>query len=131
MSATEAAARVALHLDARSKLVAPDPVIEGLGVEGVSTTVTADDLHTLVGAVFAPFPDAVLVAVGVDYCRALLKRTEGHRGSPAEWTANLRFEVAQTVGVLLNIAHHEGFDLADALEEVIDGLRARPTPAAS
>lgn len=44
-----------------------------------------------------------------------------------EWTNELRVELAQALGVILDIAHREGFDLAVDIEECVVILQARKT----
>lgn len=41
------------------------------------------------------------------------------------WTRELEIELAQLLGVLLDIAHREGFQLVDALEECVWALQKR------
>lgn len=55
--------------------------------------------------------------------RAILKRGIGHRGTTEEWTANLRLELGQLVGVAASIAEAEGFSLAEAVEDALEALR--------
>lgn len=45
--------------------------------------------------------------------------------TPEEWTANLRLELAQAIGVILDIANREGFSMNEALLEVGHTLRGR------
>lgn len=42
-----------------------------------------------------------------------------------EWTEELRIELAQALGVILDIAHREGFDLAVDIEECVVILQDR------
>lgn len=45
--------------------------------------------------------------------------------SPDDWTEELRVELGQVLGVILDIAHREGFDLADEVEACVRVLQAR------
>lgn len=74
------------------------------------------------GLALAEEASEVLVAAAGRACRAILKRAEGVRRSGPEWTALLRKEVAQVVMVAANLAHLEGFDLLDAVEEAAEAL---------
>jgi NTP pyrophosphatase (non-canonical NTP hydrolase) len=47
--------------------------------------------------------------------RAWVKRSQGIRGSRAEWDAEIRKEVGDVFIKLCDIARWEGFDLADAI----------------
>lgn len=64
-------------------------------------------------------------------CRAATKRRHARALgtfkdlTPEEWTANLRIELAQAIGVILDIAHREGFSMNEALLEVGHALRER------
>jgi len=66
--------------------------------------------------------------------RAITKRRHASRSKSGtckgmtveQWTEELRLELAQTVGVCLDIAHREGFDLAGDIEACLGALRARP-----
>lgn len=67
-------------------------------------------------------------------CRALVKRGHGTRGTPEQWTAEVRKECADVALVLLDIASREGFSLFEAMVEKTDELRTRdvnhhPLPA--
>lgn len=42
-----------------------------------------------------------------------------------DWTRELRLELAQTFGVILDMAHREGFDLITLVEDCVATLRAR------
>lgn len=44
-----------------------------------------------------------------------------------EWSNELRVELAQALGVILDIAHREGFDLMADVEECLAALQARST----
>lgn len=52
-----------------------------------------------------------------EVCRAVLKRRHGVRGTSAEWSEQLRTELAQVVAVAFNLAAIEGFDLYEAVVE--------------
>lgn len=65
--------------------------------------------------------------------RALLKRNHTVRyggmfkgKTTDDWRENLRIEVAQTIGVALDIAHREGFNVIDDLLNVLIALRSMP-----
>lgn len=67
-----------------------------------------------------------------EVCRAVLKRDhvissgrpfKGH--DEAGWTANLRVELAQLIGVAVDIAYREGFDLTEDLLRMVIALRQR------
>lgn len=66
-----------------------------------------------------------------EVCRAMLKRDHATwagtwRGlTPAQWTENLRVETFQAVGVLLDIARREGFDVEQGLRDVLAVLEGR------
>lgn len=45
--------------------------------------------------------------------------------TPAEWTNELRIELAQALGVILDIAHREGFNLFDDVNECVGVLQNR------
>lgn len=49
-----------------------------------------------------------------EVCRAVVKRSQGLRGTHVEWTARIQAEVADAHLTLLAIAATEGFDLAAA-----------------
>jgi NTP pyrophosphatase (non-canonical NTP hydrolase) len=59
-----------------------------------------------------------------EVCKALLKREHGTRGTFGEWTQQVRKECGDVFLVLCDIAHREGFSLAQAVmdryEEIID-----------
>lgn len=42
-----------------------------------------------------------------------------------EWTGELRTELAQALGVILDIAHREGIDLVPAIERCVAALQVR------
>lgn len=42
-----------------------------------------------------------------------------------EWTENLRVELAQALGVILDIAHREGIELASEVERCVQVLQER------
>ena len=63
---------------------------------------------------------------GGEIARAIVKRDEGTRGTPEEWTVELRKEIGQTFLVLLNIAHLEGIDVEDLIRESIWSLTEKP-----
>lgn len=52
-----------------------------------------------------------------ELCRALVKRSQGIRGTAADWTAEVRKEAADAVLALHAIAGTEGFDLYAAVAE--------------
>lgn len=58
--------------------------------------------------------------------RAILKRDEGTRGTPEEWSAEIKKEVGQAMMVLFGIADLEGFSLIDAMAAAFDALLAKP-----
>lgn len=66
-----------------------------------------------------------------EVARAYLKRSHAQvlgsfKGRTAqEWTDNLRVEVFQAVGVLLDIARREGFDIEAGLDLCLQSLRSR------
>lgn len=45
--------------------------------------------------------------------------------TPDEWTGELQIELAQALGVILDIAHREGFDLVVAMEQCVATLQQR------
>lgn len=59
-----------------------------------------------------------------EVCKAILKREHGTRGSFGEWTQEVRKECGDVFLVLCDIAHREGFSLAQAVvdryEEIVD-----------
>jgi NTP pyrophosphatase (non-canonical NTP hydrolase) len=57
--------------------------------------------------------------------RAILKRQHGTKKTHEEWTANLRLEVGQVVGVCMDIARREGFSLSAVVGEVVAALCVR------
>jgi NTP pyrophosphatase (non-canonical NTP hydrolase) len=67
-----------------------------------------------------------------EVCRAMLKRDHAEvagtfKGlTPEEWTENLRVETFQAIGVLLDIARREGFDVEHGLAEAVWKLKRRP-----
>lgn len=75
-----------------------------------------------------------LVEEAAEVMRATTKRRHARRSAAgmckgqtdAEWSANKRLELAQTVGVALDIAYREGWNLADEIETVLAALQARP-----
>lgn len=67
-----------------------------------------------------------------EVCRAVLKRDyvvsnrRAFKGlDEAGWTANLRVELAQRIGVALDIAVREGFDITEDLLVMLIALRQR------
>ena len=93
-----------------------------------------DQLQKHVYAEFARrWPENTIVTEGLalaeeagEVCRAILKRLEGTRGTPEEWTANLRKEIGQAMLVLLNLAALEEADASDVLVEAWEGFRDKP-----
>lgn len=65
--------------------------------------------------------------------RAITKRRHAQHNSrglckgltPAQWTEELAIELAQTMGVILDIAHREGIDLCAYLVECVEVLERR------
>jgi NTP pyrophosphatase (non-canonical NTP hydrolase) len=57
-----------------------------------------------------------------EVARAIVKRHHKTRGSREDWTKQLRIEVAQVVGVCMDIAEREGFSLELAVRECVDLL---------
>lgn len=63
--------------------------------------------------------------------RAILKREHACKQgtfkgmTPKEWTENLRVEVFQAIGVLLDIAAREQFDVEQGVTEALEILEAR------
>lgn len=65
--------------------------------------------------------------------RAITKRRHAYNDpdlrckgkTPNQWTEELRIELAQALGVIIDIAEREGFDLVDAVEQCAVILRAR------
>lgn len=66
-----------------------------------------------------------------EVCRAILKRSHAcsagtFKGqTPEEWTENLRIEVFQAIGVLLDLADREGFDVGLGLFDLLTALGQR------
>lgn len=61
-----------------------------------------------------------------EVCRAILKRAEGTRGTPEEWTAAVRKEVGQVFLVLCGISSLEEFSLAEAAVDALMALFEKP-----
>lgn len=69
-----------------------------------------------------PGESIVHAAIGLseevgEVSRCVVKREHGTRGTPEQWTAELRKEVGQVAVVLLDIAHREGFNLMETMVE--------------
>lgn len=60
-----------------------------------------------------------------EIARAVSKRHEGIRGTYAEWTANLRDEIADAAICLYALADCEGFDLNEVVRERVAIVTAR------
>lgn len=60
-----------------------------------------------------------------EVARAVAKRAHKTRGSQEKWTANLRTEIGQVVGVCMDIARREGFSVADVMAETLGALAMR------
>lgn len=76
--------------------------------------------------------DALAIAEEAgEVCRAVLKRTQSYAGqdrlqrSPADWTAEVRKELADVVITCLSMAENEGFDLMQATRERFAAVRER------
>ena len=61
-----------------------------------------------------------------EVCRAILKRREGTRGTPNQWTQQLALEIGQAMFVLLNIAMLEGLTASDVLNFAWAKLLTKP-----
>lgn len=68
-----------------------------------------------------------------EVCRAVTKRRHASHASDGkckgltvdEWSNELRVELTQAIGVILDIAHREGIELVSAVEECVEILQKR------
>lgn len=70
------------------------------------------------------FPNATIEQTGLglgeesgEVLRAILKRSEGIRGTKEEWNAEVRKEVGDVFARLVEVAMLDGFDLWEAIED--------------
>jgi NTP pyrophosphatase (non-canonical NTP hydrolase) len=70
--------------------------------------------------------DALDVLIGVGrVSRAVLKQSQGIRGTHADWQAEIQKEVADVFFKLCDLANHSGFGLQSAIRERWEVLRDR------
>lgn len=58
-----------------------------------------------------------ILGPAANMCQAWVKRTQGIRGTDAEWTAKMRKEAADVAIKLMQVCHDEGIDLEEAIAE--------------
>ena len=102
-------------------------IFEGYGRDSLTTL--QDDVQQWVVRNFGTDNELATV-VGLveevgEMCRAVVKRSQGIRGSEEEWTAELRKESADVLIKLCDIAQFNGFSLAEAVAERWGKVRQR------
>lgn len=72
----------------------------------------------------ATFPDETDQLMGLvlaeevgEVCRAILKRTQGARGTREQWTAQLKEELGDVMVCILSLVAYEGWSIEDVVAQ--------------